>query len=333
MPSAPTTAIIGAGLSGLACARALLSAGLPARVFDKGRGPGGRLSTRRVGDWRFDHGGQYLTARDPAFRAVMNTLIRDGHAAPWPGRLVRLHPDGRVEDSPGERFVGLPGMNGLVKALADGLDVTWSLRVSTAARTAAGWHLVAEDGTDLGTYDRLVVAVPSPQAMPFLEGAAPALAAQAAAATMAPCWTAMLALPPGPHPAWAGAFVAGAGGDDRPLSWLARDGAKPGRGDLDTWVLHAAPAWSARHLEETPEQVLPALLSAFRALTGLEAKPTYAAAHRWRYALPTAPLGSGYLLDWDLDLGACGDWCLEARGEAAWVSGHRLGQALAEAAR
>ena len=49
-------AIIGAGIAGLACARKLAQAGVHAVVFDKGRGIGGRVATRRAGDLRFDHG-------------------------------------------------------------------------------------------------------------------------------------------------------------------------------------------------------------------------------------------------------------------------------------
>ena len=40
--------IIGAGMSGIACARALRKAGVPVRLIDKGRGIGGRVATRRV---------------------------------------------------------------------------------------------------------------------------------------------------------------------------------------------------------------------------------------------------------------------------------------------
>ncbi|MFM8940069.1 MAG: FAD-dependent oxidoreductase, partial [Phenylobacterium sp.] len=58
-------AIIGAGLSGLACARSLHREGRKVQLFDKARGPGGRMSTRRVetplGTIGFDHGAQYFT--------------------------------------------------------------------------------------------------------------------------------------------------------------------------------------------------------------------------------------------------------------------------------
>ena len=58
-------AIIGAGMAGIACADALQAAGHAVAVFDKGRGPGGRMSTRRMetplGTVAFDHGAQYFT--------------------------------------------------------------------------------------------------------------------------------------------------------------------------------------------------------------------------------------------------------------------------------
>ena len=66
-------AVIGAGLAGLSCAQALLQAGHTVHVFDKSRGPSGRMSTRRAedqsGPWQCDHGAQYFTARDAAFRS------------------------------------------------------------------------------------------------------------------------------------------------------------------------------------------------------------------------------------------------------------------------
>jgi len=51
-----TTAIIGAGISGLACAQALAAAGQPVTLFDKARGPGGRMSSRRLPEATLDLG-------------------------------------------------------------------------------------------------------------------------------------------------------------------------------------------------------------------------------------------------------------------------------------
>lgn len=328
-----TIAIIGAGLAGLAAARRLTAAGMAVTLFDKGRGPGGRLSTRRAGDWRFDHGGQFVTARDPAFQSVMAGLLRSGHAARWNGRIVRLEADGSISPHPVERFVGTPGMNALIHGLAADLPPAaaprWGVRVASIAGGPGDWHLTGEEGADLGHFTRLVLAMPAPQVVDLLRSPAPALAEQAGTAIMAPCWALMLGFAGAtPDIGWDAAFVAGAGGEDRPFSWIAHDGAKPGRGGAASWVAHASPEWSARHLEETAEQVTGPLLTAFAAATGIHATPAFMAAHRWRYAIPTRPLEQGFLWDAGLGIGVAGDWCLEARAEAAFVSGHRLAGAM-----
>ena len=43
-------AVIGAGMAGATCARLLADAGLDVTLFDKSRGVGGRMSTRRA-EW------------------------------------------------------------------------------------------------------------------------------------------------------------------------------------------------------------------------------------------------------------------------------------------
>ena len=81
-------AIVGAGMAGLACAEALKQAGHSVVLFDKGRGAGGRMSTRRLptslGEVAIDHGAQYFTARDPAFKNLVSTWRDQGIAVPWP---------------------------------------------------------------------------------------------------------------------------------------------------------------------------------------------------------------------------------------------------------
>lgn len=64
--------IVGAGM---ACASALVASGHAVTLFDKGRAPGGRMSSRRAatpaGEAAFDHGAQYFTVRDPGFAACV----------------------------------------------------------------------------------------------------------------------------------------------------------------------------------------------------------------------------------------------------------------------
>ena len=106
--------VIGAGIAGLSCAELLQSAGHAVRVFDKGRGAGGRMATRRVaspaGDVAFDHGAQYFTTRDPRFAAAVTRWQQSGAVARWP-----IAGD--------DAWVGTPGMSAVVQALARPLSV------------------------------------------------------------------------------------------------------------------------------------------------------------------------------------------------------------------
>ena len=89
-------------------------------------------------------------------------------------------------------------------------------------------------------------------------------------------------------------------------------------------MIQAGPGWSAEHLEQTPEAVVPPLLQAFAERTGAALPGVYSAtAHRWRYA-KSGNDGSGTLWDAGLGLGVCGDWLLGPRVECAWMSGTGL---------
>ena len=169
-------AIVGAGLAGLALARTLNDrAGV--RVFDKSRGCGGRLATRRAGPFQFDHGAQFFTARSEAFQAFLAPYLEQGVVARWDAEFVEFdgahigHRRSWADGPP--HFVGAPAMNALPKAIAAGLDVVLETRVGAVARVDGYWQLHATDGGDLGAFDWLVLALPAPQAhelLPDLRG-------------------------------------------------------------------------------------------------------------------------------------------------------------------
>lgn len=314
----PRVAVIGAGIAGLTCARTLADHAVPVTVFDKGRGPGGRTSVRRADGFAFDHGAQYFTARDDRFRRHVESWQADGLIAPWTGRFARITADDICDEVPGEtRWVGVPGMNAMARHLARDVDVRLGVRVEDLSRCEAGWRLSGPDGHNLGSFDVLVAAVPAPQASVLLGQAAPVLAEQATAAALDPCWTVMAGFTePLPVPFDAATLQIG------PLAWIARNGAKPGRNGGDSWVLQASPDWSAQHLEDDRADVAEALWLALGEVVGyVLPSPVHLAAHRWRHARVAQPVGVACLFDPEAGIGACGDWCLDARIEAAFLSG------------
>ena len=221
-------AVIGAGMAGLSAARALAAQGKRVLVFDKGRGPGGRMSTRRaetpIGQMRFDHGAQFFTARDEAFRAEVDGWIEAGAVAQWEGVFKRIDigSDGSLVAS-GENsderqhLVGTPTMNAVIRHMSDGLDVSWGRRVSGVSGGAGDLWLTFEDGAREGAFEAVVVAVPAEQASELLEKTSPTAARAAAASGSAPCWAVMAAFEAPVDLSFDGARVSGS-----PLAWIAR---------------------------------------------------------------------------------------------------------------
>lgn len=323
-----SVAVIGAGISGLACARQLADAGCAVTVFDKGRGLGGRLATRRVDGLQFDHGAQYATARDVAFRDALDVLADAATVAPWHAAWAMLGEAGVSRAAPSEtRWVGTPGMSALVRPLAYGLDVRRATRIAALAHDDdEGWLLTDGDAVAHGPYDRLVITAPAPQARELL-GPYARRFPQMDGVRYAPCWAVMAAWnQPLPLP-FDGAWV-----EDAVLGLAARDASKPERppGSPDCWVLHATPAWSRGTLEDPPDAVAARVLDRFLALTGVSESVMHLSAHRWRHALVEQAAGVPYLIDPALGLALAGDWCLGPRIELAFLSGHHLGGALAE---
>lgn len=329
-PRAPITqlkiAIIGAGCAGLTAARTLHDAGAAVKLFDKGRGVGGRMATRRSDDRRFDHGAQFFTARGDAFRRQVDALQQRGALAPWPARWGHFDGMQLVDQSVEEaRFVGVNGMNAVPQALAAGLDVVLNAEVTDLSRIRDRWTLDCTIDADTTGFDAVILAIPSPQAVALLTGISD-FAGEVAAATYAPCW-ALMARFPSRLPLDQDAFSL----DDGIIRWAARNASKPGfASDEETWVLHATPDWSLANIEESPENIREIMLGHFAALFGLTEPAEAAVAHRWRYALVLAHAGVPYFWDPILKIGACGDWCLGPRVEAAFDSGLALARHLLE---
>jgi len=303
-----SVAIIGAGMAGLSCARVLADAGLRPVIFDKGRGVGGRLATRRTSDGlRFDHGAQYLTAKSAAFAEVLSAMRSAGAVAPWQDGSQREH------------LVGVPGMSGVAKYLAQGLDIRQGTELLGISRVDGRWWLQIAKTPQ--PFDAVVLTVPAPQVLRLL-GPDHAFAPALSAVHMAPCLTLMAAFgPTAPAP-----FLTCRPADG-PLSWIASDSSKPGREGQGTWVAQAGPDWSNQNLERDMPDIAHLMLPLLCSAVGVDIDQTqHSTAHRWRYARVITPLGAPFLQDSSKTLFAGGDWCIGARAEAAWTSGKAIAE-------
>ena len=325
-------AVVGAGVAGLACAGELQSKGHAVELFEKSRGPSGRMSTRWAGqtaaEGGFDHGTQYFSAEHPVFSNCVHEARQAGAVQLWDGHVVDLaYTQITPRNSVGPRWVGVPGMSAFGRYLARDLTIHTQTRVCDIARQKEGWKLTVQspDGGQQSSegWDLVVLAIPAEQAVAFL-AEKPAFQSQAAQIVSAPNWTVMLEFSEPLVVPFDGAFV-----HDQPIGWIARDSSKPGRADRERWVLQATSDWSSKHIELTADDAGRQLTDVFLSALGLSVTPLSYQAHRWLYSTPLNPLNAEFLLDSGIGLAACGDWIKGARIESAWLSGWALGQTIA----
>lgn len=322
----PSLAIIGAGLSGLTLSRELTGQA-SITLFEKARGLGGRMATRRMQSLQWDHGAPFFTARSRAFKRFLAPFIKEGVVAEWHPNITTLSPDKAPYKRPWfePHYVAVPAMNSLVKAMATGLDIRLQTRVAGLERTGEQWRLLDEQGQELGLFDWVISTAPLPQSRTLLPTEFSGQS-EMAGLKMNGCYALLLTINRNALPHWDAARV-----NDSPLAWIACNHRLPGRDpDSGTLVAHSTTDWAEQHMEADQHWVTRQLLAHFCRLTGIdEGDITHAGLHRWRYALgqEQEEPGPAYLLDPELRLAACGDGYLSGGVEAAFTSARRLAEA------
>ena len=306
--------VVGAGMSGVACARRLADAGVAVRVVDRGRLIGGRMGARTLreapgGSHPVDLGAPYCTVSDDGFRAVVDGWLAAGVAREWTDTFVTASPDGLGEAKPGPlRYAGTRSMRALVEHLAGGLEVASGEVVDADVFE----RLVAES-------DAVVLAMPGPQAVRLLT-VRPELAA-IADQRYEPAIAVAARFARREWPEFDAAFVG-----DLPIRWLADDGRS--RGDHAPVLVAHTTADAARPLLDDPSAAIGPVLDAMRTVLSLRDEPEETIAQRWTFAQPPEGRDATFHLS-DDGIGLCSDgWSAKSRVEAAWRSGTDLAEAL-----
>ncbi len=270
--------VVGAGISGLVAARRLVETDAEVTLVDKGRSPGGRLATRRIGTATIDHGAQFFTVRTPAFRRQVDDWIERG--------LVSIWSSGFTADDGHPRYVATFGMNSLAKDLAAGLDVrcsTMAFGIRPGAAASGDPWLVAIDDGNMHTTDAVIVTTPLPQAFALLADSGIDLD-EALMRTDYDRTIALLAtLDRAPA-------ITAPGGVQAPtpeLSFVADNVAK-GVSATPAITVHASATWSETHWEDEVDALRNALLELAGPWIG-DAVVNEAQVKKWRFAAPRTP--------------------------------------------
>ena len=323
--SRPRVVVVGAGMAGLTAAHRLVPS-CEVIVLDKGRGVGGRLATRRIGNATFDHGAQFVTTHTAEFAAVVQRWTDEGVVTPW--FRGRIGPTGTVDPDGHVRFRGSTSMNAVAKELSSGLDVRTAALVAAIFGSGDGWRVAMSDSTEL-LADALIITAPVPQTIALLENGDVTLTSEDAAALAAveydPCLAFMATLdgPSGlPDP---GAIDP----EEGPIDWMA-DNFLKGISSVPAVTIHATAEFSRAHWETADESIADALVVAAQLESGVI--PGTIQIQRWRYARPCVEHPERFLQLGGLPPLICaGDAFGGAKVEGAALSGGAAADAIATA--
>ena len=318
-------AVVGGGISGIACAGALASAGLTVDVLDRGQRLGGRLAAQTLRDTGtaydgrpVDVGAAYFTCDDHAFSGVVADWLDRGKAREWTDAFHVADGTGLLGTKLGPmRYAAPRGLRSLVEDLAVRLP---SDLVSITHPQDVAEVIVGEEGARVSDamYRAVALCGPDPQMARLVHGVdLPA----------APLWEPVLALTAVyEQRGWGevdGVFV----NDDAVLSFIADDGRRRGD-DAPVLVAHSSPVLAAAHLDD-PVQAAPAMLAGLRRIL-THAEPQWFGVKRWTYARPAQARQESCFFDGVI--GMAGDaWAGGPRTQSAWVSGRALGREIGAA--
>lgn len=315
-------AIIGAGLSGLTAAT-LLKNHAKITVFEKSRGVGGRMSTRRAEPYFFDHGAQFFTARTDAFKNFISPIIEAGTIKRWDPRLVEIKDRKLIKSHKWAdddiHYVGAPSMNALAKYLNQDLQLNVGTKIKSMFKQQGKWLLKDEDENTLGEYDWVIVTAPAEQAAELLPTQLP-FYPKIKAITMQPCFSLMLGFE---YPLPLEFDAALVHGED--IHWICVNNSKPGRADSFCLLVNSTNSWAHAHINDHVDEIIHYLCQQTSNIIGHDvSKAQHKALHTWRYANIEGQTDYDYFIDTHENIGVCGDWLIKSQVEAAFMSARAL---------
>ncbi len=299
-----SVAIIGAGLSGATCARALHGLVKKVSVFERSACMGGRLFLTETQSTTAS-----FTVSTPFFQQVVEGWKREG--------LVSEKQAWHVEVSatevfalgePQTEYVALPYMFSLVEHLLKGTTVTLDCEITELEQYGKQWRLFDFEGTYLGLFDCVIVTSSTPSVYDLVKPST-VLLNHFKRINYAAAWQVVLGLSaPAKRPYDAAVFI------NSPIAHACFD--------TEHVTLTATPEWSEAYAALSAHQVADELCRLYCEHTEVDESVILSRkALFWPYKAPINTLGEDCLFDPALGLGACGDWCTSPRVEGAVLSG------------
>ena len=312
--------VIGSGISGATIAN-LLNKKFQVNLYDKGRGPGGRASFKRVkGQIGFDHGTQYFSPKTIEFKKFTNRLIKIKILKKWSGNHIFLNSK-KKENKKHIKIIGKKGNNDICKFLLKKVKCFYQSEVKKIYYKNKLWFLLFTDGK-IRTYKGVILTCPFPQLKKLSEKFINDTFIKRKLKMDANI-TVMIAIKKNKKSPSSFLF------DDPVLGWAGNENTKKRfKSKYDLWTLQSTFKWANKNIDKNKKNLKKnskILIDKFFKLTKIKKpKLIYSINHGWKYSSNSKPLKIRSYWDPQKKIGVCADWFIGPRLESGWISAHDL---------
>ncbi len=312
--------VIGSGISGATIAN-LLNKKFQVNLYDKGRGPGGRASFKRIkGQIGFDHGTQYFSPKTIEFKKFANKLIKIKILKKWSGNHIFLNSK-KKENKKHIKIIGKKGNNDICKFLLKKVKCFYQSEVKKIYYKNKLWFLLFTDGK-IRTYKGIILTCPFPQLKKLSEKFINNTFIKRKLKMDANI-TVMIAIKKNKKSPSSFFF------DDPVLGWAGNENTKKRfKSKYDLWTLQSTFKWANKNIDKNKKNLKKnskILIEKFFKLTKIKkTKVIYSINHGWKYSSNSKPLKIRSYWDPQKKIGVCADWFIGPRLESGWISAHDL---------
>ncbi len=312
--------IIGSGISGATIAN-LLNQKYQVDLYDKGRGPGGRSSFKRIkGKIGFDHGTQYISPKTNEFKKFTNKLIKKKILKKWNGKHIFLNTK-KKENKKHLKIIGKNGNNDVCKYLLKKINCYYQKEITKIYYKDRLWFLYFNDGT-IKSFKGIILTCPFTQlkklSKKFINNSFIKKNLKMDANI-----TVMIAIKKSKVAPSSFLF------DDSVLGWAGNENTKKRfKSRYDLWTLQSTFKWANKNIDNNKKNLKKnskILIEKFFNLTKIKkSKIIYSINHGWKYSSNSKPLKIKSYWDPSKKIGICADWFVGPRLESGWISAHDL---------
>ena len=301
--------VIGSGIAGLAAAKHFHSKNFNITVLDKGKYPGGRISTRKNKEFIFNHGAQFFTAKSKEFKKICQLGVKDNVLINW-NTLSKK-----------DRFIGNPDMREFSYWFSKNLEIHQETLVESIEYNDT--FTIITNNKKFSA-DGLIITAPASQTAGLIKNLDNQIYKLIENVTYLPCWCVMISIKD--------MNLKHFEIDENSIfSWIVSENNKIKNSLSDNCItIHANEKFSLDHLEKNKEFVLDKIISEFTKIYKVKNDDiTYKNIHRWRYAKVKNyfPLEHSKISK-VMPLGIAGDWCPPILGGDYYVNGQRVEDAF-----